>query len=335
MALGAAEVAKVGLSFFGKDGVDLEGLHDGEGLVGGGEERGRNGLAGEAGAFHLEVEKGVSSGVEVGELDGVPSGFEGGGALEFFDPASIAGSFGEDFFSVEEKGAAVHLEVEGVVAGLLDLEKSIEADGGVMRDICVSSFEGGEGEVVDLTGLVGLDVTGEAFPDFTTPSGVGEVAGDAGLLEKVVGDAVEILARKPEVGHASGGADGVRALQEFAETLVGVFLGEVAEGNGGAAEVLCAFGIAWRVAGDAAHGVEKLVSLFGGNGIGCLLLEVRAFVEGDEVVGDFLGDRLLFVLVEMVGKAGHGGAEFDRVGRGDEGLQVVGIHAGADGREAG
>lgn len=89
------------------------------------------------------------------------------------------------------------------------------------------------------------------------------------------------------------------------------------------------------MAGDAADGVEELVSLFGGHGVGSFLLKLRAFVEGDEVVGDFLGDRFLFVFAEVGGKAGHGGAGFDRVGRGDEGFQVFGVHAGADRREAG
>ena len=71
VALGAAEVSEVGLAFGGEDGVDFEGFDDGNGLVGGGEERRGNGFAGKAGAFHFQGEIGFAAGVEVGELDGV------------------------------------------------------------------------------------------------------------------------------------------------------------------------------------------------------------------------------------------------------------------------
>ena len=58
-----------------------------------------------------------------------------------------------------------------------------------------------------------------------------------------MGDALDVLAGEAEVGHAPGGTDGMRALQEFAERFVGVFQGEVTEGNGGLAKELGAFRI--------------------------------------------------------------------------------------------
>ena len=84
------------------------------------------------------------------------------------------------------------------------------------------------------------------------------------------------------------------------------------------------------MAGDTADGVEEFVSLLGGDGVWGFLFEVGAFIERNEVVGDFAGDGLFFFGAEMGGQAGHGGAGFDGVGRGDEGPEVVGIHAGAD-----
>lgn len=182
MAFHAAEVDEVGFAFCGKSLINLERLYDGNGLIRSREKGGGNGLSFETGAFHFELEIGVPSGLEISKLDGIPSLFEICGAREFFNSATIAGSFVEDFLFVEEEGAAVHLEVEGIGAGGVDSEKSVEADGGVLRNFAIPSLERGEREVVGLSGLFRFDVAFESLPDFAAPCGVGEVSGNAGVF---------------------------------------------------------------------------------------------------------------------------------------------------------
>ena len=272
--------------------------------------------------------------MKVGELDGVEALFEVGGGGQLFGAATVAGGFVDNGDFVEMKLAAIHFEVELIFASGCDVEESGELNGGVLRDFAIARREGGEGEVGDLSGFFGGDVAGESFPDFSAPGGESEMPWDAGVLKEVVGDAFDVLAGEAEVGHTPGGTDGVRALQEFAERFVRVFQGEVTEGNGGVAKELGAFGIFGRVTGATPDGMEELVALLGGDGVGGFLFKFGAFAERDEVVGEFFGDGLFFFGAEMGGQAGHGGAWFNGMGRGDEGLEVFGIHAGAHGREA-
>ena len=110
------------------------------------------------------------------------------------------------------------------------------------------------------------------------------------------------------------GACGVWAFEEFVEALVGVFFGEVVEWGGGGGEEFGAVGPAGRVAGDAADGVEELLALFGGDGVGGLELECGAFVEGGEVVGDGFGDGGFFGVGQVAEEIGHEGARFGLVG---------------------
>ena len=103
VAFCAAEFSEVRFSLCRGIWINLERVHDGNGVVRSCEEGGRNGLTFETGAFHFELEKRVPSGLEVGELDGIPSLFEIGGTGEFLDSATITGSFVEDFLPVEEE----------------------------------------------------------------------------------------------------------------------------------------------------------------------------------------------------------------------------------------
>lgn len=181
-----------------------------------------------------------------------------------------------------------------------------------------------------LSGLLRFDVALQSFPNFSTPSGVSEVSGNAGVFQEIVRNAVEILTGNAEVRHTTGRANGMRTLEECAEAFVRVFFGEVSKRDRGLAEEFLAIGIARRVAGHAADGMKEFVSFASGDGIGSFLLELGALVERDEVVGDLGRDGFLFLRAQGIRETRHGGAGFDRVRGGDKVLEIVGIHASSD-----
>ena len=85
-------------------------------------------------------------------------------------------------------------------------------------------------KIIDLTGALGLDrIAFKPFPNLAAIKRVGKVAGDASVLQQVMGDSMGFVSLKLHIRHASRRANGMRTLQKINQAFHAILLFQSAE----------------------------------------------------------------------------------------------------------
>ncbi len=275
-------------------------------------------MAGEIRPGHFKGERGFPSGMVVIQANRVLAGAQRSLAGEGLHPASILRCERRHFLAIDGERRPVRLEEELIVAGLLDVEPALEAEGHVVVD----AIEVAEGEITRVTAAFGLDrLVSDAFPDLTAIHGVVQVARHARVAEEVMCDAFQFAGGQLQVRHPSRWAALVRLTEEIDQTAETVFRFQRPQRHGFCGKRLAALRVAGRVARGATAGVEKFFALGGGDAIRRLWGESRCLQRQQEM-RELLGGRGAFRLGQFCQEVGHRRAWLGRMRRADERLEV-------------